>query len=111
MLTEIQCADGTKKYMINGKQVSRRRYIRALNLATGKAFMTNSKSGWPRESRWMGVMPYQAKAAQEADAAAGVPTEYTKKGNAIIRDNQHQKKLMKAKGLHNRDGGWNGITA
>jgi hypothetical protein len=61
------------------------------------------KAGWPRESDALGVHPSQVEEAHAEAAALGVPTEFTKNGSAVVRDQQHQRRLGKALRMHERN--------
>jgi hypothetical protein len=59
---------------------------------------------WPRESHAFGCAPHQAKAFTEKTAAMGVPTEFSKEtGCAVIKSESHQRKLLRAMDMHNKD--------
>lgn len=72
--------------------------------------MTNSLKGWPRKSLALGVHPDQVQEAQAYYDKLGVPTLFDPKdGKAIVRDNQHQIAIQKARGIRNHDGGYNAV--
>jgi hypothetical protein len=60
--------------------------------------------GWPIESFSMGVNPVDRFTAMKDAAAHGVPTEFNKAGNPLMRDMMHQRKFNKYMKAHNKDG-------
>jgi hypothetical protein len=77
------------------------------------ALMETSKA-WPRLSDSWGVGKGQKEKAEETMRKLGVPTEYVPDGSggysAKILNNEHQRKLLKATGMHNNDGGYGQVT-
>ena len=59
--------------------------------------------GWPMEDYASGVAPSQRKDLEKYLARKGVPTEVSKDGNPIYRDARHRRKVLKARGLHDRN--------
>lgn len=106
-------------YYIDGKEVSKKKY-RALSPCAGRNSLTIKKPPatvamssevWPRKSDNLGVSKHQIKEAREIYAKNGVPTDFDEKtGQAIIRDNQHQRDLLKMRGEVNYDGGYGQVT-
>lgn len=103
-------------YFIDGKEVTKEEFnlefpdkpISGRNLP---GVLSNKRAAWPRKSDALGVHPKQKQAAEKQAADLGVPTEFDgKSGQAIIRDNAHQRSLMKALHVHNNDGGYGSIT-
>ncbi len=93
------------KYLINGKEVTQEEFLRDNKLdelLSGEPVQTllgQSSKGWPRVSDSLAVHPRQAKEAFEQARALGVPTEFNRKGQPIITDPGHQKKLARALGV------------
>lgn len=54
----------------------------------------------------LAVHPSQVEEAREQAKKLGVPTEFAKDGRAVITSRYHQKRLVKALGMFNRDGGY-----
>lgn len=79
-----------------------------------QATLMETSAAWPRKSVSLEVDAKQKKSAEEHAAKLGVPTEYevnsTGGAQPIIRNNEHQRKLYKALGYINRDGGYGQIT-
>lgn len=62
---------------------------------------------WPYvDSFGLAVPEFQAKEACKALFDAGVPTEFTKQGGCILRDNQHRNQVLAALGMHDKDAGY-----
>ena len=62
---------------------------------------------WPLKSSAAGVHPTQAKEATELAAKRGVPTEFTKDGDAVFTSARHRKAYCEAFGMYDRNGGYN----
>lgn len=62
-----------------------------------------SSAIWPRTSTAAGVAANQVAEATATDIKLGVPTDYTKSGDAIYRSPTHQRKHLRAHGLVDRD--------
>ncbi len=77
------------------------------------ALMETSKA-WPRMSDALGVGKGQKQKAEEVFAKKGVPTEFVPDGSggysAVIRNNAHQRDVLKAMGMHNNDAGYGQVT-
>lgn len=59
---------------------------------------------WPRESHAFGCATHQAEEFTKRTAAMGVPTEFSKEtGCAVITSVSHQRKLLRAMDMHNKD--------
>lgn len=107
------------RYLIDGEEVSKKAFDAVFpdkpicGRALPNTLMETSKS-WPRMSDALGVHSSQVAKAEAQAARLGVPTEFVKEGKhagaAIIRDNAHQRDLMKALGHHNTDGGYGQVT-
>lgn len=59
-------------------------------------------STWPMTSLAAGVAPNQARAAMAEAARRGVPTEFTRSGDAVFRSAEHRRKFLKAHGMVDR---------
>lgn len=71
---------------------------------------TVTEKGYPMESDAMGVFPRQIKAAGEAALKAGVPTQFTKDGAAILTSKQHRRRFARSIGFHDRNAGYGDPT-
>lgn len=108
---------GKEHYFIDGKEVTKKEWKKTCRWVDGggppDTLMQTSKS-WPRRSVSLEVDAKQKKEAEEHSIKIGVPTEYevNETGGAcpIIRDNQHQRELIKALGYVNFDGGYGQVT-
>lgn len=69
-----------------------------------------TSASWPRLSDALGVGKGQKAKAEEVFRKKGVPTEFVPDGaggySAKILNNAHQIKVLKALGMHNKDGGY-----
>lgn len=109
------------KYYIDGNEVVEsvfnalcpKKPISGLLKEVPQTLMQTSKA-WPRISDAWGVGKKQKKQAEETMAKLGVPTEYVPDGgggySAVIRDNQHQRDLLKATRMHNNEAGYGQVT-
>lgn len=57
---------------------------------------------WPLVSDSIGVDPSQVHEAMARDAKMGVPTQYTREGDAIWRSEGHRSAYIKAMGYQDR---------
>jgi len=57
---------------------------------------------WPLVSDSVGVDPSQIREAMARDAKMGVPTQYTREGDAIWRSEGHRSAYIKAMGYQDR---------
>lgn len=101
-------------YYIDDKEVSEKEWkktCRGMNLGNVATTMMQTSKSWPKKSDALGVHPKQIDEAQAMSIKLGVPTEFDREtGQAIMRDNAHQRDFLKAHGYHNRDGGYGQIT-
>lgn len=61
---------------------------------------------WPMRSDAAGVLPIQIGEAREESIKRGVPTEFTKDGQAIFTSAEHRKKYCESHGMYDRNGGY-----
>ena len=61
---------------------------------------------WPLKSNAVGVHPSQCTEATAQAAARGVPTEFTKEGEAVFTSAQHRKSYCQAFGFYDRNAGY-----
>jgi len=61
-----------------------------------------AKKGWPIECVASGVHADQAGELRKYLSDKGVPTEVTRDGNPVYRDQKHRKLALKARGLVDR---------
>lgn len=76
-------------------------------------FLTEAKQvavpppgNWPMVSSALGVHASQIREAEKAAQEAGIPTHFTKDGDAILRDRNHRKNYAELRGLYDRNGGY-----
>lgn len=82
-----------------------------LKTQTPQNTLMQTSKAWPRKSDALGVHPSQKAAAEAQSINFGVPTEFDgKTGQAILRDNAHQRELQKAMGWQNNDAGYAQVT-
>ena len=62
--------------------------------------------GWPKKSFAIGVHPAQRQEAIDQASALGVPTDFDGEGRAVLTDRAHRKRIAKALGYHDCDGGY-----
>lgn len=112
-------ARGKRTYFLGDAEVTKEEFDQACPtkiedlLATGKVAGTlmETSAAWPRKSDALGCHPKQKAAMEERYRKLGVPTEIdAKDGQAIIRNNAHQRDLQKALGMHNNHAGYGSIT-
>ena len=66
-----------------------------------------SPSNWPMKSDAAGVHPDQIPDARKESSKLGVPTDFdTKTGQAMFTSRSHRANYLKAKGFHDRNGGY-----
>jgi hypothetical protein len=97
------------KYLVNGREVSREEFTAGSKLGevlAGNVPSSPHAAGWPILSDALGVHPSQIAEAMAANRKAGVPTEYTKDGRAVVTDPGHRKRLARSLGIHDRNGGY-----
>lgn len=109
------------RYFVDGKEVTQKVYdktfpprpIEEIVGGPPTTLMQTSKS-WPRLSDAYGVGKGQKQKAEETMKKLGVPTEYVPDGSggysAKILNNEHQRNLLKATGMHNNHGGYGQVT-
>ena len=74
-------------------------------LASGRPPGGHHSAHFPRAVSSLGLHPSQVEEAQTASVRLGVPTEYNKAGDPIIRDQRHYKNFCeKVRGAFNLDG-------
>lgn len=103
------------RYFLDGKEVKQAEYDAAFPSHPIKDIapqvLMETSGAWPRLSDAWGVGAGQKTKAEEVYAKLGVPTEMVSDGaggfSAKILNNEHQRKLLKATGMHNLDGGYN----
>ena len=106
------------RYYVDGIEVTKEAFDVAfpshpIKEIAPQALMETSKA-WPRLSDSFGVGKGQKEKAEETYRKLGVPTEMVPDGgggySAKILNNEHQRKLLKATGRHNLDGGYGQVT-
>jgi hypothetical protein len=77
------------------------------DFATEHGSGSSNSSNWPMKSDSCGVHPSDTAKASEASVTMGVPTRFDKKtGQAIFESRGHRAKYLKARGFHDRNGGY-----
>tara|TARA_R100000808_G_C2154841_1_gene166262 strand:- start:6208 stop:6579 length:372 start_codon:yes stop_codon:yes gene_type:complete len=67
----------------------------------------SNSSNWPMKSEACAVHPSDVKKASEASVKMGVPTRFDNNtGQAIFESRGHRAKYLKARGFHDRNGGY-----
>ncbi len=112
------------KFYVDGNEVAEKVFnalcpkkpVAGLLKEVPQTLMQTSKS-WPRVSDAFGVGAKQKAKAEAMMAKLGVPTEYVPDRpdgqggySAVIRDNQHQRDLLKALKMHNNEAGYGQVT-
>lgn len=95
------------RYFVDDAEVTKEEFDAAFpakDISEGPAF--TQATGWPLESAAAGVHPDQVQEAMQEAAKRGVPTEYTKKGRAIMRDRAHRRAFNKSHGFRDNDGSY-----
>ena len=67
-------------------------------------------SHWPLVSDAMKIHPQDVEAHMEHCKKAGIPTDFTAKGQPILRDRAHRKEYMQSFGLYDYQGGYGDST-
>lgn len=110
------------RYFIDDKEVTEKAFHKRFpsNKITGDdrtrsiATLMETSRSWPRKSDAFGVGRRQKKKMEDLCRKKGVPTEYVPDGaggySALVRNNAHQRDLLRAFGMHNRDGGYGQVT-
>jgi hypothetical protein len=109
------------RYYVDGKEVTKSKFDEVFPGHPVKGdcrrrintLMETSKA-WPRLSDALGVGAGQKEKAEELYRKKGVPTEFVPDGcggySAVMRNNAHQRDVLKALGMKNNDGGYGSIT-
>lgn len=92
------------RYYRGGKEVTREEFLQGSAgleeiFASGETGMGQTPAGWPMVSNSLGVHPKQRKEAIDQAARLGVPTEFNERGQAVLRDPMHRKRLTRALGF------------
>lgn len=103
------------RYYIDGEEVTKKVFDNACPkrdpITEQAVVLMESSKSWPRKSDAVGVGRNQIDAMQALLIKKGVPTEFDRKtGQAIVRNNAHQRDILKALGYHNNEGGYGQIT-
>ena len=98
-------------YIVNGRKVSREEFLAGSPpfeeaLASHEPPGGTRSANWPLESDALGVHPSQRKEAYEESVSVGVPTYYNERGQAVLESPAHRKRLCRALGIHDRNGGY-----
>lgn len=98
---EFPLGEAPATVTINGK-VARKHF--AYQTSSRREPWGTTPGGYPKVSWSIGVHPSQAKELHDKLHDAGVPTQITTGGDAVITSLDHQRKVQKALGLHDRAG-------
>ncbi len=107
------------RYYLDGNEVAKAEFDantpnHSLKEAAAVNTLMETSKAWPRESDAFGVGANQKDRMMKICKDRGVPTEYVPDGHggysALIRNNAHQRDLLKALGMHNNEGGYGSIT-
>ncbi len=100
--------DGTKRYEIDGREVTERQFKRAfpsrLDLAQGA--MPHMAASYNLRSEALAVAKEQIPEAAEFAKKRGVPTAFDQIGRPIFTSRDHRRKYMKIHGHFDKDGGY-----
>lgn len=66
----------------------------------------DNTEGWPIHSDAAGCHPDQIPEMQAHLASRGVKADYTPDGRVILENRGHRRQVLRALGLHDRDGGY-----
>lgn len=102
----VHAPDGTTKYFVNGKEVSKKQFFRTFKpqpMGSGAGLIAWHR---PIHSDALAVHPDQIEEAMAMDKAHGVPTEYLPDGRPVLVDRDHRRRLMRSLGVHDNDGGY-----
>lgn len=105
MTGKMRHTRGKLRYFLDGKEVGRARYNRAMRAAREAHHVVPKTFGhWPMASEAMGVHPKSIGKAIEKDRALGAPpTNYDTTGRPIWTSPGHKKAFCKAHGVHDRN--------
>lgn len=89
------------RYYRGGKEVTREEFLQGSAgleeiFASGETGMGQSSAGWPMVSNSMAVHPSQRAEAIEQARRLGVPTDFNDRGQPVLRDPMHRKRLASA---------------
>lgn len=94
-----------KKYFIDGREVTKRKFDRIFPdkpITSGAGLL-----GWkPLVSNALAVNPSQVKEAIAHAQSLGVPTDFLPDGSPVFRTRQHYKEYCRQYGFFNKDGGY-----
>ena len=77
------------------------------DFATEQGVGSSYSGNWPMKSDACGVHPNDAVKASKSAAKMGVPTSFdSNTGQAIFQSRSHRAQYMKARGFHDRNGGY-----
>lgn len=93
-------------YVKNGKKVSREVWLKGARGFRGGVAATQIAANWPMHSDALAVHPDQVQEATESARKRGVPTEYNAEGLPKLESRGHRRRLMKAYGYNDNDGGY-----
>lgn len=97
------------QFFVDGKPVSQADYEKAF---PSRLDLTSPPGGqlpscWPMVSDSMMVHPDQIPEAYEHAKSVGVPTDFTKQGQPILRDPAHRREYARrVERMHDRNGGY-----
>jgi len=95
-----------KKFYIGDAEVTEEEFHKAFPpkpFATGTLHF-HTPGAWPILSDAAGCHPKQVKDAMRVAAERGVPTEYTREGQAVFTSQAHRKAFLKAHKMRDNNG-------
>jgi hypothetical protein len=102
---------GKERYYIDGREVTRRAYERAMEAEKPALFREGYATGgqqpscWPMtHTRGLACHKSQVKAMNERNAKRGCSVTYAPDGKPIIPDRGEYRRVLEIEGMHNNDG-------
>ena len=97
------------RYYLENKQVTEAQYraVHPLPASCGGAPGGTPTTGWPILSDALAVHPEQIEEAKKDAAMRGIDVDFVPEdGRAVLRDRDHRRRMLRAYGFHDRDGGY-----
>ena len=90
-------------YFLNGREVTKEEYEKDFPPLRGEGSPALHCWKKPMLSDAMAVHSEQIEEVAALDKAKGVPTSYLEDGRPIITSEDHKRRLMRSRGLHDRN--------
>lgn len=100
-MTRFQDSDGVWHYFLSGKEVTEEEYLGQLPGGTPAG-----GSAWPMLSEALAVHPEDIPEAKAFYKKRGLDVDFSKDGRVVMRDRAHRRKVIKANGSFDKDGGY-----